>query len=248
MNEDRLLELVPPAALGTLDGEDRAAFEGQVASSPATQREVRAFRELVGRLGLATTPVPPSAALRSRLLSAVALARPRGSVLALALAAGLVAALAGLLLFRSERDAARREAASLHKAAQEARETAQKAQAELDALRERLEREVVFRELVSNPDTRVASLAGFPAAPGARARVVWHKGRREAVLVVSGLAPAPAGKAYEVWVIAQAAPVPAGVFQVDAEGRAVVRLPAVDELARVKTFAVTIEPEVMNSV
>ena len=72
---------------------------------------------------------------------------------------------------------------------------------------------------------------------------MWHAGRREAVLLASGLAAAPAGKAYELWIIAKAAPVPAGVFQVDAQGRAVFRLPEGLDFAGVKTFAVTLEPE-----
>ena len=93
------------------------------------------------------------------------------------------------------------------------------------------------------PETRVASLAGLAAAPQARARVVWHASRKEAVLVATGLTPAPPGKAYELWIIAKAAPVPAGVFQVDAQGRAVFRLPAGLSYEDVKTFAITVEPE-----
>ena len=61
-------------------------------------------------------------------------------------------------------------------------------------------------------------------------------------LVVSGLTAPPAGKAYELWVIADE-PVPAGVFRPDATGRAVVVLPLLDATAQVKTFAVTVEPE-----
>jgi len=243
MNEERLLELVPLAALGALDGEERAAFEVALATNPALQRELASYQELVGRLGLATDPVQPSSAARDRLLSVTRPSASRRSWLVPALAAGLVAALSGLLLVRSEWDAARREAAAQRAAAQEAHATAQKAQAEAAALRESLASEVAFRELVSHPETRVASLAGLAAAPGARARVVWHPGRREAVLVASGLAPAPAGKAYELWIIAKAAPVPAGVFQVDAQGRVVFRLPAGLEFAGVRTFAVTVEPE-----
>ncbi len=229
MNEERLLELVPLAALGALDAEERAAFEAALASSPAAERELAAFRELVGRLGLATAAVQPSALLRERLLRATRPAAPRRSFLVPALAAGFVAALAGLLLVRGERDAARGERAAL--------------EAEAASLRERLAAEVAFRELVSHPETRVVSLAGLAAAPQARARVVWHAGRDEGVLLASGLAPTPVGKAYELWIIADAAPVPAGVFQVDADGRAVFRLPAGLEFAGVKTFAVTVEPE-----
>jgi anti-sigma-K factor RskA len=44
-------------------------------------------------------------------------------------------------------------------------------------------------------------------------------------------------------VIAGQAPVPAGTFQVDPWGAALVRLPALPETARAKTFAVSLEPE-----
>ena len=244
MTEDQKLDLVVLAALGALDGEDRAAFEALAAKSPELRREVAAYRELVGRIGTATAPVPPPAALRERLLRETrpAVAPAPRSWLAPALAAALVAALAGLLLFRSERDAARREAAFEHAAAVEAREIAQKAQAEAASLREALAVEVAFRELVIRPESRVVSLAGLAPAPEAHGRVVWHAARREAVLLASGLAPAPAGKAYELWIIAKAAPVPAGVFQVDAQGRAVFRLPPGLDLTGVRTFAVTLEP------
>jgi anti-sigma-K factor RskA len=45
-----------------------------------------------------------------------------------------------------------------------------------------------------------------------------------------------------MWVIADGAPVPAGVFQVEPDGRAAFRLPAVEQTARAKTFIVTLEP------
>jgi anti-sigma-K factor RskA len=224
MNQERLLELVPLAALGALDGEERAAFEAALASSPELQRELAAYRELVGRLGLAAEERQPPVGLRERVLAttrpAVSVRRP--AWLAPALAASLMAALAGLLLVRSERDTARRE---------------------LLALRETLASEVAFRDLVGLPETRVVDLAGLEAAPDARARVVWHSGRREGVLLASGLAPTASGKAYELWLIASGAPVPAGVFRVDASGRAVLRLPPGLDFAGVKTFAVTVEPE-----
>jgi len=245
MIDERKLDLVVLAALDALDGEDRAAFEALVAKDPEIQREVAAYRELVGRLGTATAPVPPPAALRERLLRETRpapAARPL-AWLSPALATALVAALAGLVVVFAQRNAARREAAFERQAAQEARQVAQRAEAEAAALRESLAIEVAFRELVIRPQSRVVSLAGLPPAPQANARVVWHAERREAVLLASGLAAAPAGKAYELWIIAKAAPVPAGVFQVDAQGRAVFRLPEGLDFAGVKTFAVTLEPE-----
>ena len=100
-----------------------------------------------------------------------------------------------------------------------------------------------MRDLVVHPDSRLTLLAGLPPAPGARARVIWNSSTRQAVLIASGLqAPAP-GKAYEVWVIGESKqPAPAGVFQPAADGTALVHLPRVEETARPRTFAVTVEP------
>ena len=49
MSDERFLELVPLAALGALDGEERAAFEAAMASSPVLQRELAAYKETAGR-------------------------------------------------------------------------------------------------------------------------------------------------------------------------------------------------------
>lgn len=238
MSEDRYLELVPLAALDALDGEDRAAFEAHVRDCAACQAELRAQQAVAARLGTATGRVPPSPVLRARVMQAAEREpRPRrgvGPLAWLSVAAALVLAVA-FLVSRAQRDEARREA-------QQAAAERDRARAELDAARARLAEAEAVRELLARPETRTATLAGLAAAPRARARVVWDPASREAVLLASGLDPAPAGKGYEVWVIGTGAPVPAGVFQVDATGRVVFRLPVRDETARVKTFAVTVEP------
>ncbi|HXB55012.1 MAG TPA: anti-sigma factor [Vicinamibacteria bacterium] len=243
MTDDRLLELAPLAALGALDGEDRAYFEERLAGSEEGRRELAAFETVADRIGLATPPVPPAPHLRRRIFAAVA--RPAGARRAwiwpvLAAAAALVLSLGSLVMISKERSGSRRAMEAARAEADTMRAQLQKSREELDAARRRLADEKAFRDLLASPDARVTSLAGLAAAPQAHARVVWNPGSREAVLLVSGLTPAPAGKTYEIWVIAKS-PVPAGVFQVDAEGGAVFRLPMVDDMAGVKTFAVTLE-------
>lgn len=246
MSEDRYLELAPLAALGALDGEDRAGFEGHLAACQACRKEVEAYGGLVARLPLGLEPVPPRSVLGLRVLTQartpIAGARQSVRVFPALAAAAALALAVGFVVARSERDAARRDAAS-------ARESAVRLEAELGRLRTdlltmraSLTREKGLRDLVAHPDARLARLAALTPAPGATARVVWNPKSREAWLVASGLAPAPAGKGYEVWVIASAAPAPAGVFQVDVEGRAFFKLPDVAETSEVKTFAVTLEP------
>jgi anti-sigma-K factor RskA len=243
MTDDRLLELSPLAALGALDGEDRAYFEERLAGSEEGRHELAVFEAVADRIGLATPPVPPAPRLRRRTLAAVARpSEPRRAWVwpVLAAAAALVLSLGGLLVISKERSESRRATEAARAEAANMQAQLQKSREELDTARRRLADEKAFRDLLASPDARVTSLAGLPAAPQAHARVVWNPGGREAVLLVSGLTPAPAGKTYEVWVISKS-PVPAGVFQVDAEGRAVFRLPMVDDMAHVKTFAVTLE-------
>ena len=62
-------------------------------------------------------------------------------------------------------------------------------------------------------------------------------------MFVANLPAAPPGKAYEMWTIGDAAPRPAGLFQVDASGRAAHRIDAVEGGKPVKVFAVTLEIE-----
>lgn len=243
--EDRYRELLPLAALDALDGEDAAEFRRHLATCEGCRTELAAFERVAAAIGTSVTPMPPPPRLRDRVLAAVAapLSRPaavrpprvfpwRGT---LATAAVLVLAVA-LLVTREQLQRERARAQALAAEAEQARR-------ELAGLQEALAEARSVRDLVVRPDSRLTLLAGLPPAAGARARVIWNASTREAVLIASGLpAPSP-GKAYEVWVIGESKqPAPAGVFQPAADGTALVHLPRVEETARPRTFAVTIEP------
>jgi hypothetical protein len=252
MTEDTALDLVPLAALGALDGEEQTRFEAG-RSDPRVQRELLVFERLVGQIGLASDPVPPSPAVRARVMAAAATpplesrppVNPSGRPAVafwLALAAAVVLAM-GALTWRTERNTARREAARARAEVETLAAKNRDLQGRLDLTQQRLEVAESFRRLLAQPSTRVALLAGLPAAPLAWGRVVWSADRREAVLLTAGLPPAPAGKAYEAWVIASGPPVAAGVFRTDNIGAAVHALTRLDDVAHAKTFAVTLEPE-----
>jgi anti-sigma-K factor RskA len=242
--EDRYRELAPLAALDALDGPDALEFRQHLETCEGCQTELAAFERVAGGIGASVRPVPPPPGLRDRVLAAVGAPLPRAAVRPqrafswlgpLATAAALVLGLA-LLATREQlqRERARVQALSAE-AAQARRELADLEQALTEA------RSV--RDLVVHPDSRFTLLAGLPPAPGARARVIWNASSREAVLIASGLQAPPPGKAYEVWVIGEAKqPAPAGVFQPAGDGSALVHLPRVEETARPRTFAVTVEP------
>lgn len=80
-----------------------------------------------------------------------------------------------------------------------------------------------------------------PAAPVGR--VVYLPWRGALIFQASNLAPVPAGKAYELWVIPAngSAPIPAGLFQPDAAGDGSVVLPSIPAGIAAKGFGVTVE-------
>ena len=250
MTDDTALDLAPLAALGALDGLDRTAFEA-ASGDPVVRRELLAFERLVGQIGLASERVAPAPGVRARVMAAVAeppakvqppAARGPSLLTWLPVAAAAVLAV-GALTWRNQRDTARREVASARAEAETLIAQNRDLQARLEATQRRLEVAEAFRSLVAQPSTRVVALAGLPAAPAARGRVVWSAERREAVLFTAGLPPAPAGRAYEAWLIAAGAPIAAGVFRTDTLGAAVHALPRLEDMAHAKTFAVTLEPE-----
>jgi hypothetical protein len=243
MTPEETSELAALSVLGALDGEDRVAFERALRESLTARREAESLARVVGALGLTATLVVPGPGVRDRVLSSTrpaVVAKGSRTLTALATAAAVLFAL-GFFWMWAERDEARQAAVAAREKADGALRQAREAQAQLVAARESLARETAFRTLVSQPDARLVRLGPLPPAPRARARVVFNPASREAVLLVSGLDPAPEGKGYAVWVIARSAPVAAGVFQVDASGNAVHRLPPVAEVEEARTFAVTVE-------
>ena len=115
-------------------------------------------------------------------------------------------------------------------------------QSELGNQREQLASAREVNELLSSPGARFAELSGKKPAPQAHAMLAYDRATGRAVIMATGLPPAPAGHAYQLWLIADKKPMPGGTFRTDAEGRAHMtdRLPAG---VGAPTFAVTLERE-----
>jgi anti-sigma-K factor RskA len=92
--------------------------------------------------------------------------------------------------------------------------------------------------VLAAPDAQVHDVSG---PDGATARVVVSPTRGEAVFLASGMEPAPHAHAYELWVIGEEGPVPAGLFDADDRGRAAHVLTG--DLAGAQAIGVTVEPE-----
>ena len=100
----------------------------------------------------------------------------------------------------------------------------------------------IVGQVLAAPDLLRFNLVGQDPAARATAQVLFSRGRG-LVVSASRLPTAPAGRVYQLWLLTNAAPVPAGVLNADAAGRVtfVAELPAT--LPRPITgAAVTIEP------
>lgn len=97
-------------------------------------------------------------------------------------------------------------------------------------------------EMLSAPDSQVTVLTGTEVASDARARLTFNETTGEAILVAAKLPPPPAGKAYQLWYIADGRPLPGSVFTTDASGRGQLRGMIPPEGRRAALFAVTLEP------
>src|SRR5262245_29609772 len=250
MSDDPFLDLAPLAALGALDSQESADFEAHARGCLVCRAELEANQRLAALLSQSASPVSPSPEVRRALLEAIApepgeraeSAPARGwlyTALATATALGLGV---GLLGVRAERDAARRDAEAAQQASEAASDQTEQALSENQSLRKDLGDARWINELVADPGSRIAHLTGLAPAPKGSACVVWNPARSEGALMASGLPSAPEGKTYELWLIALAAPVPAGVFAARSDGTALLRLSALEGARAVKTFAVTLEP------
>lgn len=245
MNRDEVVELAAAYALGALDGEDRARFEALLTAGDVDARAaLRDFESTVATLA-AETAESPRPAVKSALMARIdaeersrrnvtrVLSMPRSApprrslwtVVAVGAMAASVAAIAVGLAVSSLYD---------RRIGQLAQEQAQ--------LKEELARQESLVTIFQDPATKVVALSGLAPAPEAKARILWHA-TAGGLLVAQGLPPVPAGQAYELWAIAGAgAPVPVGVFAVDAKGVGSLRVAPLRSGGPPDTFAVTLEP------
>jgi anti-sigma-K factor RskA len=245
MNRDEIIELAAGYALGALEVEDRARFEALLAAGDVEARAVlRGFESTVAGLAVETAEgaapevkaalmasIDAGGRARGALTPVPSAARPAPArpslwtVVAMSTMAAGIAALAVGLAVSTVYD-------------QRIRQLAQ----EQSLLKRDLARQETLVTILRDPATRAIALSGLPPAPEAKARILWHA-TAGGLLVAQGLPPAPEGKAYELWAIAgKGAPVPAGVFAVDAKGVGSLRVAPLQAGEALDTFAVTLEP------
>jgi anti-sigma-K factor RskA len=231
-------------ALGALEGEDEQRFEAHLRACSTCQGELQTARERALLLALAEPPIKPDASLKSRLMERLH-AESAGNIpkaaqpdrirrkswgLRFSLSFGvttiiLAIATAWLWHLNQVRGKSISELrAQLEAAKQQAANYATKNRAITEAL--------------GAPDTVQITLQQQTGGPPGQAHVLYNA--RMGLVVYSGeIAPAPADKSYQLWLVPSSGmPVSMGLVEANQQNGAVVHL---QQGLVAKAFAVTLE-------
>jgi anti-sigma-K factor RskA len=236
-HNERHEELAALLALGASLGADGAELERHLAEGCERCEEILAEgRAAATALAAGVPTAEPPAHVRDKILSALGPtrvpARPPVSVGAWR----VFAAAAALLLIAVGLDDAR-----LRRDREELRSVSADLAGRLQTAETALAERTLRAKVLESDDVRMMLLGGSGPQPGARGRMFWSPSAKRGVLVATSLAALPPDRQYELWVFLNGKPVNAGVFDVDASGRALFEstaFPAPDA----QNFAVTVEP------
>lgn len=232
---EELRELAPMHALGATTPEEAAAMEAAMETDHELAAEVASFRDVPAMLATAA-PVTPAPAVREALLAAVAaplrlepapVSAWRRAMPMLAAASLVVAALAGLASVRTQREA-------------EALRTTNLALSSELARRER----TLNTMLEGERDLHLVQVGAAAGERGPGIQFFWNARQGRGVAHVFRLAPAPAGRDYQLWALVNGRPVSLVVFDSDADGHALVDVEGLaTSVAGVTDILVSVEPE-----
>ena len=223
MNHEELQGQYELYAMGVAEDPERSEIREHLdRGCEVCMKEMKRARQVASMIGASSPSAAPSAKLRRRILASVGVEqRSFGWAPWLGLVAAL--SLVGAFYFEA------RERSSLEELAA-VRSQMRQQSVDLTRLNEAM-------TIMNGADTRQVN---FGAGPKGKVYVNPASG---VLLFATNLPPAPAGKAYEMWVIPKGAkPVPAGMFQSQADGTAMHIQPGpVDPNGA--TIAVTLEDQ-----
>lgn len=224
-------------ALGALSGEEKVALEKHLQECASCRHELEQLRGDAALLALSTSGPRPPARSKSRLMDSVGKeprtqpARTRlnwWAILGWTAAAVMLVFVIGVTRHNKRLSSTIAELSSMVEkeriSGDEARRIAEIMHAS----------DAMPYELLP-----VSMKTKMPAG-----KAIYSRDRSGLVFVASNLQPAPAQKAYELWLIPmKGAPIPAGMFKPDSHGMAMVMNPPLPAGVEAKAFAITIEPE-----
>ena len=223
-------------ALGTLDGESRLALQKHLEGCAPCRRELEQLRGDMALLALSASGSHPPRHARRRLMDAIA-REPRQAGVSkrhawwtpIPYLAAATLALVAVVFWRQN--------SSLRRQLSELRATSAQQQAGLEQARHTL-------ATFTSAETMRVTLVAVKAPPQPQGKAFYLRSQGSLIFLANNLAPLPAHKAYELWLIpSTGAPIPAGVFKPDSRGSATVVNPPLPVGVEAKTFAITVEPE-----
>ena len=235
MGHEQLEELAVAYALDALDAGDRDALAQHLASCVPCRQLVADARLVAEAMPHTLTSVEPPAALRERIMMAVRPSKTTFLAGWLAVAAALMAAIAGTAAWTQYR-----QAATAQVAAAQSQSQVESLQAQLSALQSQADTARQAIDILAADDVARIELKGQPASPAATGRAYWS-GTRGLLFSAVNLPSLPAGRVYQLWYVTAAAPVSAALVTPDAAGRftLITGAPAGETPT---AFAMTIEP------
>ena len=266
MTHEDYKEMLAAYALGALEAEERRALEEHLRTCADCAAEVAEWSDATASLALSAQAVEPPAELRARILESVhSIPQNSGEKIT---GGGQVKSDAAQQVasnvIQMPPDARRRLsapawfgaiaasiaiialAASLFivwKRLNRMQDQMARERAAAETLARELAAEREMREMLTAPGVRMTELAGMGSAQSASAKLAVDPQTGKAMLFAYNLPPAPTGKAYQLWYISDLKnPVPGGVFETDARGRAVLRDQVPEAGRSASVFAVTLEP------
>ena len=267
MTHEEYKEMLAPYALGALEVAEARLLEEHLRNCRECPSEVAEWSDAAAALALSAPAVEPPVELRARILESVrntpqnAVEREAGgsetvstddaqnvasNVIQMPLDVrrrmraplwfGAIAASIAIIALAASLFVVWKRLNRLQDQMERERRTA-------EALAKELSDEREMRELLTAPGVRMTQLAGLGAAQSASAKLAVDPQTGRAMLFAYNLPPAPAGKAYQLWFIADLKhPVPGAVFNTDQRGRAVMRDQVPEAGRNASVFAVTLEP------
>ncbi len=248
VHNENFEELCAAYVLNALDNEDRRSFETMLKS--ASESERRLFNELQAAANQLVFTVDagetPSAEVKEAVMAhtededktVAAGEEQKSNRFALAVAASFALFIITVALVFY--------AFNLYGTINDKEEIIARQQAQIIELKNEVQRREELLSILSARTVDLVVMSGLEANTDGYGKVIWDPEKERALLQVSNLPPEPPGKDYQLWLIKNNQPLPAGVFSVNATGEAsffkIEELPDVSEQAA-GAFAVTLEPE-----
>jgi anti-sigma factor RsiW len=115
--------------------------------------------------------------------------------------------------------------------------------AKLAASQSQLTRAQLIADALTSPQVQRVALVSVKQKPQPSANTMYMPNHKAIVLIAHDLAPLPADKAYELWLLPASgvAPMPMGTFRPDNKGSATMTHTGMEETPAAKGFAITVE-------